>query len=288
VPLAAGEASTVRCDRCDTAFPVEDGIVALSPPTDDRDYPEALVDLVAEVEARHFWFAARNAVIVSSLRAQIASLAGKRALDVGCGTGFTLSALEAAGLQVCGVDMHAAALRYARARLRGPLVRSDATVLPFPPDFDIVSLFDVIEHTDDDVEVLRQAQGALRPDGQIVVTVPAGPELWTQYDEVIGHKRRYTKESLGAAIVRSGLQVRSIEYFNCLPSVVQAVLRRKSPAVATDTPDTIEIVRRALRVPPEPINRLLALSVRAEAPFRRFSWLRGGSLIAIAARTPGG
>ena len=62
--------SDPRCLVCEKSYPRVDGIVALTEATDDRDYPAALVDLVASIERRHFWIAARNDVIVPACGAQ--------------------------------------------------------------------------------------------------------------------------------------------------------------------------------------------------------------------------
>jgi SAM-dependent methyltransferase len=237
---------------------------------------------VAAVERRHFWFAARNDVILSALRHTVGPLGGRRVLDVGCGTGFVLAALERAGLDTCGIDMHRAALLLARPRVVGPLVRSAAATLPFFPDFDLVTLLDVLEHVDDDAALLRQAADTLTPGGHVVVTVPAGPHLWTTYDEVIGHKRRYDRVMLAAVLERAALDVRHISYFSGLPMVAQMAHRWLTAAPSAAAPDTIAIVRRALQVPPEPLNTLFRLSIQAEGPFRRLAWMRGGSLLAIA------
>jgi len=280
VPLSGASA----CPACGTGYATNGGLVALTPPADDRDYPEALVRLVADVETRHFWFAARNAVILATLRRTLGALAGRRLLDVGCGTGFVLAALESAGLEVTGIDMHASSLGLARARVRGPLVLSSATDLPFFPDFDVVTLFDVIEHVEDDAAVLREARRVLAPDGAVVVTVPAGPDLWTPYDEATGHKRRYDRAMLRQAIERADLVPAYIGYFNVLPLLAQVLQRRLTTPRQSHARDAVSIVRQALRVPPAPVNALLGLSVRLEAPLRALPWIRGGSLIAVATR----
>jgi SAM-dependent methyltransferase len=257
--------------------------VILDDITNDHDYPEELVALVAQVEHRHFWFAARNEVILSTMRNTMGPLTGRRVLDVGCGTGFVAAALERAGMEVWGVDMHLVSLKRARQRVRGPLFSSRSQVLPFFADFDSATLFDVIEHLDDDVSAVRQAAAVLQPNGVVVVTVPAGPERWTRYDAVIGHKRRYDRQTLINVLQRAGLDVRYVAYFSCLPLLTQVMQRWMTKLKGTSS-STIDIVGAALRVPPEPLNSLFRLSVRAEAPLRRFPWLRGGSLIAVARR----
>jgi SAM-dependent methyltransferase len=279
-----GETDPPRCLFCEKTYSNAGGIVALTEAADDRDYPAALVDLIASVERRHFWFTARNDVILWTLRRVMGTVTGLRVLDIGCGTGFVTEALERAGMDAWGIDMHRAALRHARSRVGGPLFSSDATTLPFFRDFDVASLFDVIEHLDDDVGAMRQAATVLKPEGCVVVTVPAGQHLWTRYDEVIGHKRRYDRESLTSVIASAGLEQLYVGYFSCLPLIAQVVQRWIAPGMRATSSDMIEIVRQTLTVPPEPLNALFRASVRAEAPLRQLPWLRGGSLIAVARR----
>ena len=281
----SSEGDPPRCLACEKSYSIADGIVALTETVDDRDYPAELVDLVASVERRHFWFAARNDVILSTVRNVIGPVAGLRVLDIGCGTGFVTEALERAGMDAWGIDMHRAALMHARPRIRGPLFSNHATTLPFFPDFDLVSLFDVIEHLDDDVGAIQQAATLLKPHGCVIVTVPAGQGLWTKYDEVIGHKRRYDRQGLTDVLRNAGLEMAYVGYFSCLPLLAQVVQRWIAPGMRAPSSDTIEIVRQALTVPPEPLNVLFRSSIRAEAPLRQLSWVRGGSLIAVARRS---
>jgi len=74
--------------------------------------------------------------------------------------------------------------------------------------------------------------------------------------------------------------VRDVHYFNA--ALFLAGVVRRSGSGRGEATDRVETVRRALRVPPEPLNTLFRWSVRAEAPLRPFSWLRGGSLVAVA------
>lgn len=283
--ILSSEGDPPRCLSCEKSYSIADGIVELTAPADDRDYPAALVDLVASVERRHFWFAARNDVILWTIRRIVGTVAGLRVLDIGCGTGFVTAALERAGMDAWGIDMHRAALGHARSRVRGPLFSNDATTLPFFRDFDLASLFDVIEHLDDDAGAIQQAATILKPRGCVVVTVPAGQHLWTRYDEVIGHKRRYDRQSLTGVLRKAGLETLYVGYFSCLPLLAQIAHRWIAPGMRSTSSDMVEIVRQTLTVPPTPLNALLRLSIRAEAPLRQLSWMRGGSLIAVARRS---
>jgi ubiquinone/menaquinone biosynthesis C-methylase UbiE len=272
------------CAGCGLTFPVIDGVLCLGQPAGSQDdYPDTLYPLISEAETNHFWFVARNDIIQSVMKQRIGPLTGLQLLDVGCGTGFVLHSLEQAGVIAWGVDMHFAALAMARTRVKGPLVWTQAEQLPFGDDFDAVSLFDVIEHAPDDTFLVREAARVVQPGGSVIITVPAGPHLWTHYDAVIGHKRRYTREAVTSLFNRVGLQINTVQYFNCLPAILQRSHRWVS-GVDSSKLSRNEVVRRALSVPPAPLNALLRRFVPLEAPLGRLPFVTGASLIAVGRR----
>lgn len=121
--------------------------------------------------------------------------------------------------EVCAFEMSADAC--ALARKRAPL--ADVRVGLFPDavpfqdrKFDLVCLFDVLEHVHDDVGALKALHQLLTPAGRLLVTVPACPSLWSQHDVDLHHHRRYVQSALIDTIKSSGLQVVWISYFNTL------------------------------------------------------------------------
>ncbi len=86
---------------------------------------------------------------------------------------------------------------------------------PRPPGgFDTVVCLNVVEHVDDDVAALRNIRAVLAPAGRAIVLVPQGPEVFGTLDEVLGHRRRYTVESLGRLAADAGFTVRETLHFN--------------------------------------------------------------------------
>ena len=130
-----------------------------------------------EVENRHFWFGARNIALKTVIEGLTAQLEhGYRVLEVGCGTGNTLCMLEAAcpgANLVIGMDPFDEGLQFARRRTCLPLVRGRVEDAPFRARFDLVGMFDVLEHLEDDAAALRRVRALVKPDGFLVVTVPA-------------------------------------------------------------------------------------------------------------------
>ena len=92
------------------------------------------------------------------------------------------------------------------------VVQADALALPFAENsFDAVVLLDVLEHLADPVTLVRELGRIMKQGGAVVVMVPAGPELWSYWDEMHGHQRRYTKATL-ASVFGEGWNPRALEY----------------------------------------------------------------------------
>jgi SAM-dependent methyltransferase len=282
VPLLARPVEgPIACPACGREFPCDGGILDLGAPADSEDYPDDIDALLVDVEPRHFWFEARNELLLATMRELVGPLEGRLALDIGCGTGFVLAALERAGIVPCGLDMQLPVLRHARRRTRALLARADAAVVPFEHVFDVALLCDVIEHTPDDVAVLRAAARALIPGGSVVVTVPAHPELWSPLDVVYGHKRRYVRRTLVRALESAGLRVVAARYFNALLYPLQLAQRLSLRRLDPDR-ERAELLRRGLQVPPAPLNAFLKAASRLEIPLSRVSPPLGTSLVAVA------
>ena len=81
---------------------------------------------------------------------------------------------------------------------------------PLAMQFDMVVLSEVLEHLDDDAAALDRCFSLARPGGRLLVTVPAHPELWTDMDALIGHRRRYTREALVARLEEAGFDVERV------------------------------------------------------------------------------
>ncbi|HSN13748.1 MAG TPA: glycosyltransferase [Anaeromyxobacteraceae bacterium] len=81
-------------------------------------------------------------------------------------------------------------------------------------DFDTVICLNVLEHVEDDQGSLENIRSVLRPGGRALVLVPRGPGLLGTLDEVLGHRRRYTPESLRAVAEAAGFDVKELHTFN--------------------------------------------------------------------------
>jgi SAM-dependent methyltransferase len=150
---------------------------------------------------------------------------GRTVLEVGPGMGHFAAELDALGLDrlVLG-DTEPYALKRLRERYAG---RDDVEVveltLPAPvrigdPVETIVAM-NVLEHIPDDVGALRALAGALVPGGRVVLWVPGYPALYGDFDRKVGHVRRYTPDTMRAAVRAAGLDVMVCRPVNLLGGV---------------------------------------------------------------------
>ncbi|MCC6847853.1 MAG: methyltransferase domain-containing protein [Deltaproteobacteria bacterium] len=239
--------------------------------------PDDIEDMYV-TEASHWWFAGKR-LLMRRLLGERLGRPGLRILDVGCGAGATAADFSVNGW-VCACDRSLHALRFVGKRGIATRVAADAGGLPFRDGaFDIVLAFDVLEHVADDARFLRELARVLAPGGALAIHVPAWPSLWSRHDEVLEHKRRYTRRSLKALLAASPLRIAYLGWASCAIFPVTLAIRwaRRFFGERTEGAD--------LGVVPAWLNRLLgsvyrvesAVAVRTGLPF-------GVSLAAIVTR----
>lgn len=172
--------------------------------------------LMAQAEHDHWWFKGRRYFIERTIDG-LKLPKDAQVLDAGCGSGGNLALLSKYGV-VSGFEFDATAREMAKDT---GLAEVDFGALPqsIPFDnrkFDLIGLFDVLEHLEFPVESLLALRERLTPCGHIVITVPALPWLWGPHDEVHQHFRRYTAPSLTKHLQSAGLSVQYISYMNTL------------------------------------------------------------------------
>lgn len=101
-----------------------------------------------------------------------------RILDIGCATGLFLAGMKKRGWEVLGIELNERAARYARERLELDVVTGDFLDAALPDrHFDVISLWDVLEHLPDPLRVLRKISEKIRPGGLLLLNLP-NPESW--------------------------------------------------------------------------------------------------------------
>jgi SAM-dependent methyltransferase len=202
------------CRDCRRSYPIVDGIPQLVLNDITKDSFDVLAfEFLFRMEQKHFWHIGRREMILDIIRG-VPGTVDSRILEIGCGNGSVLSFLKNNGLNIEGGDIFLEGLRFCRQRAGDvPLYQIDITALPFKDDFGIICLFDILEHIDDDEKALREVNRALKPGGQILITVPAHQFLWRRADKVAAHKRRYSRKEIIAKLERNGFTIKRTSFF---------------------------------------------------------------------------
>ncbi|MEO0479326.1 MAG: class I SAM-dependent methyltransferase [Planctomycetota bacterium] len=200
-------------------------------------------DTIAQAQRDHFWFRGRRAIFESILKDTFekSRQSGEkpRILEVGCGPGGMLPLVERFG-DVHALDISFESMEQCRDSGYPKVVAGSGLDLPYKDQsFDMVCLFDTIEHIPEDQKVLEEARRILKPGGVVFVSVPAYQFLFSQNDRLVHHQRRYTKAMLRERFAGAGLAPKKLTYFNTFlfPLILPAVMMVKAKEKIVGLPE---------------------------------------------------
>jgi hypothetical protein len=202
---------------------------------------------------------------------------GEHPIEVGSGTGdYALEWARHVG-RFTATEAEESRLRTLDDRFAGhPVIATRRLLLGEPTATALGShsaavAFNVLEHIPDDVAALRAMGDLVHPGGAVVLIVPAFPSAMSRFDRAIGHQRRYTRASLGAALRDAGLSVERLRYVNPVGLLAWYVMVKGLDRTPTNGP--------ALRVYDRVVVPVARALDRMPAPF-------GQSVFAVARRAP--
>lgn len=185
-----------------------DGIpcYSMSVASDYSDYPDAGFDVTDDNVSKSFWVRSRNRLFRWLVFRESDRLGPVRLLDVGCGTGdFVSYLLDKSELSVTGSEIYLKGLRYAKRRLPDvEFIQYDVTEGTLDRTFEIITAFDVLEHIHLDVAAIENVNQMLRPGGVFILSVPQHEFLWSRLDEIVMHKRRYSRADMLEKLRQAG------------------------------------------------------------------------------------
>lgn len=238
--------------------------------------PKAYLEM-ADTEDRHWWFVGRRAVLRNFIHAfQLPPRSS--ILEVGSGTGGNLEMLREFG-DVKAMELDPTAREIAIRKTQG---RIDVRPGRCPDDiafadhqFNLICMFDVLEHVDEDVATLAALRGSLANGGRMLMTVPAFSWLWSTHDEFLHHKRRYTASDLKNKCAAAGLKLERMSYFNTLLFPLGVLARVKDRLVRSK-------VASGAGLPAPPVNFMLRRVFSMESTLLKHMNLPFGmSLLAV-------
>jgi 2-polyprenyl-3-methyl-5-hydroxy-6-metoxy-1,4-benzoquinol methylase len=249
------------------------------------DYPADGFDVTDETVDTSFWVRSRNRLFKRLVLRELKGRGHARLLEIGCATGdFILHLLDQSKLEITGSEVYLAGLQAARKRLpQVEFVQFDVTQGIIGQSYDIISAFDVLEHIEDDRAAIAHIYDMLSDEGITLISAPQHPFLWGRLDEIVRHKRRYTRAEMVSKLSESGFAVERVTSFVCalfpLMALSRLMDRKERKRMETDA----AALERRVCFPPV-VNALFDLVMRVdEALIRRgVSLPFGGTLVVVA------
>lgn len=222
----------------------------------------------------HWWWRARERVVLGELEARRPPSGYGRILDVGCGDGLFFDALRPHGTPE-GVEPDSGLITEV-GRAAGTI-----HVRPFDTDFrpahpfGLVLMLDVLEHLEDDVAAATHAGSLLGPGGLLLLTVPAMEAIWTAHDDINHHYRRYNRGQVRRLLEAAGLSIIDCRYLFQWTVPTKLLIRAREALYSSP--------QAMATVPVAPVNRLLGACTMFETrTIAKMNPPFGSSILAIA------
>ncbi len=239
---------------------------------------EETYKILSNAERNHWWYLGRRALLGYFIEKLVDKKKQNLILDAGCSTGANLSFFKQYGW-VCGLDFYREALRLCPSYDSARVIQADANNLPFLPEsYDLIVALDLLEHLRDDTKPLSEFNYVLKQNGYLIITVPAYKFLWSDFDILSSHFKRYALKELKQGIEKAGFEIKKITYFNCLlfPAFLIDRLTKKIFKYPV-------YLKSELALPVKGVNDLFKKIILSEIELlKKFNLPFGGSILCIA------
>jgi len=204
------------------------------------------VDILEALESAHNY----NDYLTRLIRESTES---KDLIDFGAGIGTFSKRLRTAGYHVKCIEPDPTQRQ--ELEKQGFDTLDNITSVPDGSASFIFSL-NVFEHIEHDAIAIREVRQKLKPEGTLLIYVPAFESLWTSLDEKVCHYRRYTKTTLRRLVEQEGFAIEHVRYADCMGFIAALVFRLLNRSASTLTAPTINFYDRWLFVPSLVLDRL--------------------------------
>ncbi len=232
------------------------------------------------IQSPHFWLEWRFGAMLAQMRdLRIPMDVTLKALEIGCGNGILRTKLEdVLNWTIDGTDLNLKALSSApQARGRTMYYNIFDRNKPLMEFYDVVILYDVLEHISETAGFLAAALYHLKPEGILMLNVPALQMFYSVYDYKVGHVRRYDKKTLSAEFKDFKFQILDMRYwgFSMLP-----LLTLRSLLMWFKRHSDHDVVRFGFKPPSDLVNRVMRICMGVEMQLFRKPFV-GTSLLMV-------
>ncbi len=267
-------------------YTVVDGVKCFSPEVarSYADYPDGGFDLTDRSVESSFWVRSRNRLLKSIVNDHLELTGKTKFLEIGCGTGdFIRQIVEIGNLEITGSEIYLKGLLYAKKNLPNiDFIQFDITQGVIGEEFDLIVAFDVIEHIENDVAAISNIHRMLRKGGNLIVTVPQHMFLWGALDEIVKHKRRYSRRELLTKLQENGFDISYATSFLFVLFPLMLIYRMFDKGRVQLKSDEVELEKRVKFS--NVLNSVFDLFMRVDEALIRLgiSLPFGGTLVVVA------
>lgn len=207
---------------------------------------------IYKLEEKHWWYLGMKKISWNFLKQY---LPGKKLkiLDAGCGTGGMMKEMKSLG-DVWGIDLSPYAIKYCREKDLSQVKLASVEEIPFDDNcFDLVTSFDVLYHqrVKSDTKAFSEFYRVLKPNGLLLLRVPAYNWLWGKHDLIVATRHRYARNELSKKLQKAGFKIKRATYANTIlfPWVLfkRTLEKILSDKESSDVQDTQPIINNFLK-----------------------------------------
>lgn len=263
-----------------------DGIKCYSPEVANAytDYPDSGFDVTDKNADSSFWISSRNRLFKKIVQRNFLTNAKTKFLEIGCGTGeFIRQIFASKDIEITGSEVYLKGLLSAKKKLLSvEFIQFDVTQGRIGTKFHVIAAFDVIEHVDDDRAALSNINQMLEDNGVLIISVPQYMFLWSKLDEIVKHKRRYSRRELISKLNASGFEVDYVTSFLFVLFPLMLISRFFDKG-GDDSPSDDRALAKRVKFPCF-INAVFELIMRIDEGLIRMgvSLPFGGTLVVVA------
>ena len=270
-------------------YTVVEGIRCYSPEVANTytNYPDDGFELTDKSAESSFWVRSRNRLFKTIVYDHLVPTGKIKLLEIGCATGdFIQQIVENENLEITGSEIYLKGLLYAKKNLPNvDFIQFDVTQGVVGEEFDLIVAFDVLEHIENDVAAISNTNKMLRKGGCLIITVPQHMFLWSNLDEILKHKRRYSRRELVTKLQENGFDISYATSFLFVLFPVMLFSRifdRRLDQSQSEELNSMALKKRVLF--PKPLNWILDQLMRIDETLIRLgiSLPFGGTLVVVA------
>lgn len=253
-------------------------VIKLSDFDETNEFPAVWYEIADE---NHFWCQWRFQVFLNRIKKLKIDKQNLKVLDVGCGNGLVRLQIERYTNWISdGIDIDYNALKTNKNLLGNTyLYDINEKRTNFENVYDIILLFDVLEHIQDKTKFLDAVLFHLKREGLLIINVPSFEFLRSTYDEAQGHSYRYTKSQLKKDFDSFNIKIDYLTYWGAI--LMPLLILRKIMYLFYKP---LNILKSGFKPPSNLINRFFILLMKIETSAFKHLWF-GTSLFAIIKKT---